>query len=165
MSHKSDSFSTKLKRKALLCFPHNFQDIEDFFVGSDERKTFWHSTLRFLTILHTLQLTPPCFSHVFLAECGDFAGKVWSLTFWLLDILLLLIGKECIFSALFPFHCPLLQWPRPPRCPLLGQLKCSCRTQLSIIRPEGSEQGLGRRGKEWGENMGWHFSISGKPWV
>lgn len=122
-----------------------------FFVGSDECKIFWHSALRFLTILHTIQLTPPCFSHVFLAGCGDFAGKVWSLTFWLLDILLLLIGKECIFGALFPFHCPLFQWPRPPRCPLLGQLKCSCRTQLSIIRPEGFEQGLGRRGKQWGE--------------
>lgn len=54
------------------------------------------------------------------------------------------------FQFLISFSLPPLSSRSPaPRCPLLGQLKCSCRFQLPIIWPKGLNKGRGRGGEEW----------------
>lgn len=45
--------------------------------------------------------------------------------------------ERIYFQFLISFSLPLFPAVPPPRCPLLGQLKCSCRSQSSIIRPAG----------------------------
>lgn len=83
---------------------------------------------RFPPPLHTLPSTPPCCSALTGEEraCRPFDSHTFS-TFS--------FGKNVFSLPYFLFIAP------PPVAPLLGQLKCSCRSRLSIIPAEPGRPG------------------------